>query len=276
MNIFFKKRNIAVLQLCFCFFCTLAKKTSELDPNTFIFDRQWRIGLTAALYDNLELTHNGESWLKSAPTISYELSLSYYHELGEKLGFNIGLGLSTASYNANFSFEVPEEYIFWPKSYDDYRHIALKHHEYIHHIYTFPVSIQKLIEKKHNQYYSIELGSKLNRLINFPYTVSAEAAMMVDDNGNSVTFYNENIESIGRQNFFSYFMKIGLVKINRKVNTLHYNMVLHWSPKKIGKGTYDFPNFGDDNHGTITHNVNYIGFEVSYGFTRSYTLKDRL
>jgi len=271
-----KTHYIAITLLLSSVFSMLHAQTIDVDRNTFIFDRQWRIGLTTALYDNLEIEHQAEPLLKSSPTFSGELTLSYYQELAKNFGLNVGVAFSIASYNMNFDFEASENSAIVTNSTSTDRDLFSSDYEYLHLITSVPFSFQKIIENKHNRYYSVELGTKLNSLIFYPYQVTSGHGMSLDNSGfNSLRFFDSKLEDTGFRYFFSFFTKIGLVKINRNINTLHYNLVLHWSPKKIGEGTYQFSNVGIDSYGTLKHNVNYIGFEVCYGFTKNYTLKHR-
>ncbi|MCD6111751.1 MAG: hypothetical protein J7J86_00635, partial [Bacteroidales bacterium] len=78
-----------------------------------------------------------------------------------------------------------------------------------------------------------------------------------------------------KKNYYSYFIKAGLIKITKKYNTLHLNFVLNYSPQKIGTGEYKFYNLPFDSYGKLKQNINYIGFEFAYGLsmTKNYKIK---
>ena len=65
----------------------------------------------------------------------------------------------------------------------------------------------------------------------------------------------------------SYFVKAGLMKMNKKGNSFHVNLVANYSPSTITRGTYAFYNLVYESRGAMEQNINYIGIEFSYGFT---------
>lgn len=259
-------------------FCALEIQAQDAlySPDDFLFDRQIKISITATLYDNLEIDNNGPDYFNSRPCVSGELSVLYYHHLLNNIGINIGAGLGSAPFNIDYYFDAPLTSIFRTRPASEKEYLDLIHYEYVNFMAMIPFSLQKNIEMKKHLFYNIELGIKFNHLIAYPYSIGVSHIYELDETGTeSAELLDFQISDTNRRSFLSYFAKIGLLKLNRKGNSLHYNVVFHWSPVDIGEGTYNFQNLGLVSNGTVRQNVNYIGFEFAYGLTRLRRLRNK-
>ena len=253
--------------LLLMFIKTITFSQNIVDTNDLFFKNQIRFSLSPVLYDKLTINQFfGEKLLKSKPVFSGEATISYYKYLKKNIGLNIGAGLGLVPFYLNYYFETPENSIFNTNSEIDFLG-DIRHYEYIQFIWTLPLSIQKIINKRQNKYQTIEAGVKLNSVVAHPYEIRTEAAYLIDDT-TSVQLFEFNLANT-KKFLISYFFKVGLLKINKKQNSLQLNGVLHFSFSKIGIGDYEFHNLGFKNTGQVGQNINYIGFEFIYGLTLS-------
>lgn len=245
----------------------------NVNKSEFTFKDQIKFSLSPVLYDNLTVNHWGKKLLKSKPVFSGEAVISYYYQLKNDMGINIGAGLGLAPYYLNYYFKAPDNSIFRTGHYkDDYEYLGnIKHYEYVQFMWVFPLSIQKLIERDENKYYSIEAGIKLNRVVAYPYEITVGETYVIDDTTEARLFDFQLLST--KKNLVSYFIKAGLIKITKKQNTFQLNAVLHYSFSKIGIGYYEFQNLPYESRGQVSQNINYIGLEFIYGLSLSKRLK---
>jgi len=248
--------------------------SQEVDKSNLTFKDQFRFTLSPVLYDKLTVNNFGERLLKSKPLPSGEVTVLYYKYLKNNLGINIGAGLGLAPFYINYYFKAPDNSIFQTGLYkEDYEYLGnIRHYEYVQFMWTFPLSVQKLIKKKENKYNNFEIGIKLNRVVAYPYEIGVEEIYVIDDTTEAGLFKFKLITT-HKKNIISYFFKAGIVKINKKQNTFHINVILHFSFTKLGLGEYEFYNLPYKSWGQVSQNINYIGFEFIYGLTLSKRLK---
>ena len=218
------------------------------------------------MYENLRISNWGEELLKSRVTFSAEASILYYKSLKNNFGINIGLGLGLVPYNIHYGFNAPENSIFQTGIYkNDYSYLNTTRYDYVQSIWTFPISIEKIIKYKPNLYYSIEAGLKLNRVIAFPYEITFEDVYVINDSTDArlFNFYLTDTQ----KNIFSYFLKVGFLKKLKSQNSFQFNLMLNFSFTKIGIGYYEFENLPYESRGQIGQRINYIGFEFVYGLS---------
>jgi hypothetical protein len=134
-------------------------------------------------------------------------------------------------------------------------------------MWVFPLSIQKLIERDENKYYSIEAGIKLNRVVAYPYEITTGHLFVIDDT-TEARLFDFKLDGT-KKNLVSYFLKAGLIKVTKNQNTIQLNAVLHYSFSKIGIGYYEFQNLPYESRGQVSQNINYIGLEFIYGLSLS-------
>jgi len=250
--------------------------SQEVDKSNLIFKNQFRFTLSPVLYDNLTVNHFGEKLLKSKPLPSGEVTVLYHKYLKNNLGINIGAGLGLTPFYINYYFKAPDNSIFQTGLYkEDYEYLGnIRYYEYVQFMWTFPLSVQKLIKKKENKYNNFEIGIKLNRVVAYPYEIGVEEIYVIDDT-TEVGLFKFKLVDTHKKNIISYFFKAGIVRVNKKQNTFHINAVLHFSFTKIGIGSYEFYNLPFKSWGQVNQNINYIGFEFIYGLTLSKRLKTK-
>lgn len=236
-----------------------------IDSNYFL-DDQIKFSLSPVMYDNLSISNCGEPLLKSSVTFSAEVSILYYANIKNNFGVNIGVGLGYVPFNVHYGFNAPENSIFQTGIYkNDYSYLSTTYYEYAQSVWTFPVSIQKIIEYKTSLYYSIEAGVKLNRVVAYPYDISYGDEYVINDSTDADLF-NFYLTST-QKNIISYFLKAGLLKKLKNKNTFQLNLILNFSFTKIGIGYFKFENLPYESRGQIGQNINYIGFEFVYGLS---------
>lgn len=266
-------KHTAVILLCVCSLTGIAQNNKIAE--NLIYSRQLRFSFSPLLYDNLKINNQGEKLLKSRPTFSGEAAISYYQHIKNGYGINVGLGLGLASFNVNYYFKAPENSIFRTGIYkEDYEYLDLNHYEYFSMTYVFPIYLSKMFELKGNLF-SIGIGIKYYYLLDKTFEITGSSSYYVDEDNTDVKLFEFYLEDTGRQHLFSYYLKLGLIKMTKRQNTFHINFVANYSPYKLGKGWYRFENLPYESYGTIEQNINYIGLELTYGLTLLKRLKDK-
>ena len=236
-----------------------------------LFKNQIKFSVAPVLYDNLQLTYTGERLLKTNPCISFDVSLLYYQHIKSGYGLNIGAGLTMAPYNLHFKFKSPANSIFQTGSYiKEYEYLDFSMTEYVQSLWVFPLSVQKIFPFKSNKkyFYSLDLGTRLNIIVAYPYWIQNGSSYMIDDTTEAQLF-DFNLFDRGKKVLMSYFIRFGVLKLTKKQNSLQCNFVINYSPDKMGSGWYKFDNLSYDNYGKVKENINFIGLEFAYGLTLS-------
>lgn len=269
------KKQVILLTAAILLLFVNLKAQDKTFNDDFIFEKQFRFSLSSVLYDNLKLNNQGVEHLKSLPTFSGELSLSYYRHINNGYGINIGAGLGLASFNLNYYFKSPENSIFRTGIYGDYyKYMDLKHYEYFSIMYVFPVYFSKIFS--YNKFiFSIGMGAKYHLLLAKTFSISGGYHYYIDENNNDVQSFGFYLEEVNNKHLVSYFLKLGIIKMTKKAHSCHFNLVTNYSPQKIGKGWYKFYNLGYESSGTVEQNINYVGFEFIYGLTLSKRFRNK-
>lgn len=249
-------------------FCAVRAQNNAITKD-YVFNNQVRFSFSTMLYDNLKIENQGERHFKSHPTFSGETTISYYNHIYNGYGISLGLGLGLAPYNLNYNIKAPENSVFRTSIYkDSYEYLDLNYSEYLSIMYVFPVSLTKTFTlKKH--LFSVGIGAKCHIPMDKTYEIEGGSSYYVDENNTDVRLFQFYLEDTGEKPLVSYFVKLGIIKITKKHNSCHLNLVANYSPNKIGKGWYKFHNLGYESNGSVKHNINYIGFEFIYGLTFS-------
>lgn len=254
----------------------LSGMAQDISPEDDITSRsQLKFSVAGLIYDNLKLNHEGRKHLKSFPTLSGEFTISYYRHIVDDFGIILGAGVGVAPSNVYYNFKTPENSIF--RNNDFYKHVDMFNNEYDGLLLLCPISVHKNFPFR-GKSYSVEIGTKLN-LQNIdpyylPYRWEYSHTYIIGEDDEEVRLLDSFMETNGGILAMSYFIKIGLHRIMRKKqHTLEYRLVANWSPKKIRTGEFEFQNLGYVSRGTIHQNINFIGFEVSYGMTLSRRVK---
>jgi hypothetical protein len=264
--------QIAATLLLLSFLGSVHAQTDSVN-NKLFYRSQIKFALTGCLFDNLQLTWYGEKLLRSRPLPSGEVSISYYTDIKNGYGLNVGFGLGLAPYNFHYLFKIPENSIFFTPNIEVYE-ADIDHYEYIQEYYTFPLSVQKtFVSKKRNKLRFIEAGIKLNYKVAYPSSIKTGVVYKINDT-TEARLFQMMLRSTSHRVLVSGFFKYGWQRITKRQNTFQYGFVLHYSPSKIGMGDYEFSNLTYPSYGTIFQNINYIGFEVVYGLATSRRIKD--
>ncbi len=254
-----------------------AHAQSDSIKTNLTYKSQIKFSLTACVYDNIQMDWFDVKILKSNPMPSGEVSISYYNCIKNGYGFNIGLGMGLAPLNLNFKFNPPQNSVFQTGPHkEDYKTLDYNHNEYVQEFYTLPLSFQKTFYSKKNNAIScfIEAGLKLNYKVAYPYSITGGSVYGIDDT-TEARLFQFTLRNTPHRTIVSYFFKYGWQKLLKKQNTFQYGFVLHYSPSKIGAGSYEFSNLPYYSYGNVFQNINYIGFEVIYGLTTSRRIRDR-
>ncbi len=230
-----------------------------------IVDNQIKFSLSPVLYDNLSISHWGEKeLLKSSPKFSGAASIKYYKHIKNNIGINIGVGFTVAPFNMHYNIDVPENSIFQTGTYQEKNEqLDLKYDKYIS-MWNIPLSVEKLIKRNEKQYYSIELGAKLNRVIDYDKEITVNDVYTIDETTEATLF---DLKMVNKKTIFSYFIKAGLINIMSHKNTFQVNGVVHFSFTKLGTASYEFHHLNYESRGQLSQKVNYIGLELIYGIS---------
>ncbi len=245
----------------------------------YISYNQIKVAFTPVIYNKLKTYNQGTNIIKSSNTFSGVLGLSYSQSIYDFLAVNIGGEITV----------VPQKIII---PYDDVifdtitntfiinnnKKSLLKDITYVHYLYVLSASLERIFIKNSHQFYSVQLGIKYNSLVAYDYIVHMTASK------NNRIYFDFYLQNNYQRNFISYFIKAGIIKTSmtkqvlvfkngelkkeRKAkNTVQINLVLNYSPSKIGKGEYKFYSLSDKSYGTVELGLNYIGIEFNLGLT---------
>jgi hypothetical protein len=222
--------------------------------------------ISPVLYDNLDIGYWGEKILKSKVTFSGEATILYHKNIKNNFAINIGIGLGLVPYNIHYFFKAPSNSIFQTGPYKKfYEYLDDNHYDYVQFIWVLPLSAQKIIKYNKNNYYNLEGGIKLNRVIAYPYEITTDNIYVIDDTTEALLFSSYLTDT--QKYILSYFFNVGIGHITKKRNIFQINAVLHFSFTKIGIGYYEFQNLPYESKGQIGWNINYIGLEFVYGLS---------
>jgi hypothetical protein len=222
-----------------------------------------KISLSTVFYSNLKFIHNGYEYLNSDRLPSIVTNMLYHQSFKNGFGVNTGLGLSVVPQNANYNFSSslnePLMQQMNHKLYDINYSLLLG---------EFPISLQKFfllrIKETKSLFASLEVGLKYNFVLDNPYYI---VSYIYPAQNTAEVFFQLDYYNF-RTSLESYFIKFGLISPSGRKNTIHYNIVFNYSPKKILKGTYNFYFLPNESYGSFKQGINYIGLEFSYGFSR--------
>ncbi len=264
------KKGSVVFNTLLFFLWGSAQTESDLSDEAYITPYQYiKISASPVLYDNLRINEFGDTkLLKSYPVLSGGLTASYCYKLNKKYYLNIGVGVDFVPFNAHYYFKAPENSIFlkdWEGKED--RYLDLNHYEHVQSMWTFPFSIQKQIKRERgNKRYTWEVGLKYNYVVAYPYEISTGHSFQFNDTDSSDVKLFELKLFDTQRNLFSGFFKVGLINYYKSQRALHLNVVLQFSPMKMGVGSYEFFNLPFSSTGQIAQGLNYFGFECAFSF----------
>ena len=231
-----------------------------------ILKPQIKISITPYLCDNLSIDNVGIRHLYSSPTFSGQGGISYYNPIGRNgLGINLGLWFGASTYNINFNFEMPESYDYYPENIT-VKPIASGNELFSNGYFSIPISMQKILIKSQKISYILECGIKWNRFLYKDWLSSVEFLDMNPEGEVEHMFMFVNTAT-DEYKFYNYFIKLGLIKENKKSNSFQVNLVANYSPSIIASGTYKFFHLGYESYGNTSQKLSYIGIELCYGIS---------
>lgn len=254
---FYNLRKSAVVLLTFILTDSFGQEIPELE----IPKSQIKFSGVAMLYDNIKIFHWKNEILKSKPCYSGEITINYQRLVKNNFFLNFGIGIGLAPYNLNFYIsDIENEFI-------NHNFLDFNDYDYFSGLHIFPISLQKIIKnkKKENKFYNIEFGVKDNRVVAYPYLNTTGLSSTLKNVNRSSSFFRRGFWNDNIRNIPSIFIKTGLIKLTKKQNTLNLNLVANYSPYYIGLGWYEFYFIDTPSYGSLYQNINYIGFEFSYG-----------
>ena len=262
------KKGALLLTLPFFSLWGSAQTESDLSDEAYIVPYQYiKISVSPVLYQNLSISEYGQKkLLKSRPTLSGEITASYFYRLNKKYYLSIGAGIGLVPFNFCYNFKTPENSVFLKGDRAKYyEYMDNNHYEYIQSMWVFPFSIQKHIKSKRlNKHLTWELGLKYNNVVAYPYKITTGHLLVTTDSTEARLFQLQMFDT--KKHLFSGFFKVGMIKFYKSQNAIHLNAVLHLSPMKMGMGSYEFSNLPFSSKGQVSQKLNYIGFECAFSF----------
>ncbi len=202
-------------------------------------------------------------------TIQHEIRFALYPFLYDNLTFtnygkkHLASGVGVLPYNLNYNFKAPENSVF-----HDYGELTLNSNDYYSRTYVLPMALSKTFWLK-NTLFSVDIGAKLHFLLDKKFGLEWDAIYEIDENNPDTHLFHLRIDDTGKNALMSYFVKLGIIKMTKRKNAWHFNVVANYSPDKVAIGWYTFYHLGYDSYGKVEQNLNYIGVEVAYGLNMS-------
>lgn len=264
---------ISLLLMSFLAPCGFAQPAAVPAAIPALPQSQLKIYFAPVMYNRLELRQQaGEQLLHSRNTFSGIAGLGYYKQIKDTWGINLMAELTVVPQNIRVPYSIQFDTTSNTASLKDSKFADLNDYSYIHFMYMYSASLEKIIIRSARACYSIEAGVTYNRLSAFPYETSFHTGVYIN-NSTSYDIFDFRLSNYDQRHLISYFAKAGVLKFVKKKadpdrsNTLQLNIIGSYSPQSIGKGWYRFYNFDFENYGTAELGLNYIGLELVYGIT---------
>ena len=247
--------------LCFILFPLHAQESDAIKYGPY---SQVRFSAMPALYNRLDYENMGAPLYKSSFGVGGELVVSYRQSFWKGFGLNAGIGIGFVPYN--FSFDLVT---------DTSSSIAgnpgvLGQTPYrgVEFILPIPLLIEKkfLLSPTEKLFLNMEAGIKWNIRFQGSDTFGGSYWAQTED-GEDVQYFQYRFTNVAEGEFISYVFKVGLLSINRRGNSLSWNMVLQRSSSTMLTGTYQFNELGFESSGTNELHDNYIGLEFIFGLS---------
>ena len=225
---------------------------------------QLHFSVMPALYNNLDYQNIGEEMFKSNASFGGQVGISYSQAFWKGFGIDLGAAVQFVAYDFTYvlrpdSFSVLAGETGFSNSPNGGSEM----------LFTFPVLLQKKIRLYPDDrlFLNLEAGINWNIKSSAGFT-SRGSHGTLGLNGEIVRFFEYRFTNADEMEFMSYAFKVGLVKVNRRGNSIHWNIVLHRNTStRLLTGTYQFNEVGFPSFGTIDLYNNYIGMEFIYGLS---------
>jgi hypothetical protein len=226
---------------------------------------QIRFSAMAAFYNNLEYHNVGAPWFRSPVGIGGEFVVSYGQEFWKGFGINVGAGIGFVPYR--FSSDV------FPVSgsavdVDDLR-FNLMSDSRMESIFTCPILLEKkfLLSSEDRLFMNLEAGIKWSIRFSNSLSSSGGSYWTRPVEGEQFPYFEYRFSGTTEEEFLSYVFKAGILKVNKRINSFSWNLVLQYSTSNILDGTYQFNDLGAESFGTTELHNSYIGLEIIYGLS---------
>jgi len=242
------------------------QKDSLMNNKEGMPNSQIKILIAPTLFQGAKLSHQKQEILQSNLSPSYDFGIEYYHHIKNNIGVNIGLHWGQIPEHYKFEVIVPEFYnLYERKMYTNSR-------DFISQFIYIPLSIDKKIQlQKKETFMSLSGGISINYI--HPFISTYTATYSLDSTNsflNGKEFFKSIISNEYQKWFLSYFVKVGISRqFKKSASTFEVNLKINYTPRLIGKGTYEFSNINEESYGNVGLRLNYIGIEFVYGLTLS-------
>lgn len=265
-NYFYSIEKAGIL-LLFLFPLTIFAQVSDEFNENFTPKTQFRFNVSPTFYNQLKIENTGANWLKSNQAFGGTIGIGLYQKINDDFGVTANVSLGIFAYNMNYYFQSKVDHPDVTFNDQDF-----KNTDYIPFVsYNFGVSYKlNYTFFKHKLSPAIGIGIIRNTLPTF--SISSGSSIYINEQEPNLRIFDSNVTDYTNSNessfsFNSYYLTLGVVKQNKKHNTLHLNLIVNYTPRKIGKGQYQFSNLEKESNGTLKLGFNYIGLEFVYGLT---------
>jgi len=220
-----------------------------------------QLNLSFDIYDKVNVAVEQVEVLKGRYSPSGKFGLNYSYYFKDIVGINMGLAFTIVPHR--FGVEHPTAYaitIFGdsipnPDYYDFYKH----------YVYSIPISVEKRFQLSKKHFLSAQLGTEINFILNYPYSISIGGSTGGSATG-SYRVFEYSLHQSKSPVIAAFFFKIGYYKQLIKGNTLGFNFKLNYSPQFLGEGSYKWSNLAYESYGDLKWDINHLGIEMVYGF----------
>jgi hypothetical protein len=244
---------------------------SQPNKNCLLPKNIFSITANANITQGLSIRHYGEPLLNTDFTENFQGQFSYRRKLSPGMLASASIGLTTRNYYISYDFEAPLTYP------------GLEHIDYHLNGFLFSSPVMPTFSLSAAKYF--DRGPSKRRIV-FPtlgryFFVEAGVGISYEKEkkifgGISLWYISPNEEYV---DFFSYdesvqspfsafsFAKVGLSYLTVRNNLLSLNLAVNYSPFLCRKATYRFYNLPFESYGDISRYFNFVGLELSYGFS---------
>jgi hypothetical protein len=225
---------------------------------------QIHFSVMPALYNNLAYQNVGEELFKSRMTVGGQVSVSYSQAIWKGFGLSVGAGIQLVPYSFGYELRTDSSSIIAGET-----GFGRQRNGSAETLFTFPVLVQQKFRLYPDDklYLNLEAGINWNIKSSGMFSSGGSHWTQTPD-GEDVRYFQYRFTNADEPEYMSFAIKVGLVKVNRRGNSINWNIVLHRSEMtRLVTGTYQFNEVGFPSFGTADLYNNYIGMEFIYGLS---------
>lgn len=228
---------------------------------------QFYFSIKPTLYGNLKTDVIGPNYLQPKKGKGLNIGTGIFVSIYNSIGISFGAEIEAIAFNYNFDFN---EQINHP-DFNTKTNINLSANEYLPSVNYYLLMVKKFKRVFKNKYLpNLSVGFKKNTVPNFGYGVSY--SILSKDESESIRIFDSSIDHDSNHDklsfsYYSYVFKLGLEKVDSRLNSYQLNFIFNYSPKDIATGTYSFKNIKNESFGTTALNPSYTGLEFTYGIS---------